>query len=408
MDLGNAPENAQDRPVSVVFTGTRREMAGILLRGYLLMLPTIGIYRFWVTTWKRRFYWSNTEIDGDPLEYTGQALQLLVGFMLAVIVFVPIYALLFYLSTQSGDVTVAGYGLVAVVLWFLAGYAIYRARDFRLSRTLWRGIRFDQAGSAWGYAFRRFGWTLLMAITLGLVYPFMAANLWRYRYNNTWYGDRPFSFAGSWKMLAGPYYRAYFAAAILGAAGLGTSANMGAFTQGGPSSLLSLIPGLIAALLCFILVLTYQARERTRFWSSVRLGAASLSVTIRGRSLIGQYLLFGITLFIALIALAIGGVVVLLVVANDAFAGGQFDMTLFVAHLQGSVGTVIAVIIGYLLVLGAFSFVQELFIGVAFWRLVATNATISNVATLRGARARDEDKTLAGEGLADALNVGAY
>ena len=148
-------ETELERPVQVVFTGTRREMAGILLRGYALMLPTIGMYRFWMTNWKRRFYWSNTEIDGDPLEYTGHALQLLIGFMLALIVFVPIYALFFYLSTQNGDITLIGYGVVAVVLWFLTGYAHYRARDFRLSRTLWRGVRFDQAGSAYGYAVRR-------------------------------------------------------------------------------------------------------------------------------------------------------------------------------------------------------------------------------------------------------------
>ena len=199
-------EQGQERPVPVVFTGKRSELAGILLRGYLLMVPTIGIYRFWVTTWKRRFYWSNTEIDGDALEYTGNALQLLVGFLMALVIFVPLYGLFFYLSTQSSEAALIGYGVVGVALWFLSGYAIYRARDFRLSRTLWRGVRFDQGGSAWGYALRRFGWSALMVLTLGLVYPFMAGNLWRYRYANSWYGDRQFGFSGSWKLVAKSYY----------------------------------------------------------------------------------------------------------------------------------------------------------------------------------------------------------
>ncbi|HTN62703.1 MAG TPA: DUF898 family protein [Devosia sp.] len=398
----------QEQPVQLGFTGSRREMAGILLRGYGLMLPTIGMYRFWVTNWKRRFYWSNTEIDGDPLEYTGEALQLLVGFMLALIVFVPIYALLFYISTQNGDVTLIGYGSIAVILWFLAGYAGYRARDFRLSRTLWRGIRFDQGGSAFGYAFRRFGWSLLMGLTLGLIYPWMSANLWRYRWTNTWYGDRQFGFSGRARVLIIPYYLAYFTVVIVGTIGAAISAGMGVFTPNWAENPAALLPALLAALLCGAAILLYQAREMSRFWSLVQIGPAALRVTIHGRSLIGQYLAFGLALLAAYIILAIGGVVVLYGVASDAFTDTGFDMAVFMSHLQGSLGTVVAVVVGYLLILAAFSFMYELFVRLSFWKLVARNASITNVASLRGVRARGEDKTLAGEGLADALNVGAY
>ena len=102
--------------------------------------------------------------------------------------------------------TLLGYGGLGLLLWFLIGYAIYRTRDFRLSRTLWRGIRFDQRGSALGYAARRFGWSVLMVLTGGLVYPFLAGNLWRYRYANTWFGDRRFGIAGNWRAFALPYY----------------------------------------------------------------------------------------------------------------------------------------------------------------------------------------------------------
>jgi uncharacterized membrane protein YjgN (DUF898 family) len=305
-------------------------------------------------------------------------------------------------------VAVGGYGVVAVVLWFLTGYATYRARDFRLSRTLWRGIRFDQAGSAFGYAFRRFGWTILMLLTLGIVYPWMSSNLWRYRWNNTWYGDRQFSFAGRARGLLGPYYLAYGVVVVVGSVGVLTSAGMGAFTPGGPSDPLSVIPGLVAALICGAFILIYQSREMTRFWSSVHLGSANLAVTVRARSLIGQYLLFGLSLLGIYIVLAIGGIIVLFTLASDAFAGGEFDMALFMSHLQGSAGVLIAVVVGYLLILAAFSFMHELFIGVGFWKLVAGHATISDIASLRSVRARGEDKTLAGEGLADALNVGAY
>ena len=118
----------------VEFTGARFELFLIVIRGYALMLPTLGLYRFWQATWKRRFYWQNTVIDGEPLEYTGTPAQLLLGFFFALAFFLPIYLALFVLSMQDSDLLIFGYVGVAAIVWFLMGYAIYRARDFRLSR----------------------------------------------------------------------------------------------------------------------------------------------------------------------------------------------------------------------------------------------------------------------------------
>jgi uncharacterized membrane protein YjgN (DUF898 family) len=405
----SAGQGGAERDAHVVFSGTRPEFAAILLRGYLLLVPTIGLYRFWLTNWRRRFYWSHTTIGGDALEYTGNASQLLLGFLMALAVFVPLYGLFFFLSTQSSEAAIVGYGGIAVFVWFLAGYATYRARDFRLSRTLWRGIRFDQAGSAWGYAFRRFGWSLLMIITLGLVYPFMAANLWRYRFQHSWYGNRQFSFDGSWKQIAWPYYLSYFIIVAVGGTGLLTGAGMGVFpTDNSPFNPAGLPPVIIAAALCGVMVLFYKSRELTRMFSSVRLGQSSLKLQVQARSLLRLYLLFGLGLAGAYLVLLIGGVIVLGAVAGEAFAGGTMDTSIFLDDLRSSFVTVLAVVAGYLLVLGAFSFMRELFVSLGFWRLLARNAVVSGVDSLHDVKARAEDKSLAGEGLADALNVGAY
>ncbi len=70
--VGMTESTAEARAGRVaVHRRARQELLGIILRGYLLMIPTIGLYRFWQATWKRRFYWQNTVIDGEPLEYTG-------------------------------------------------------------------------------------------------------------------------------------------------------------------------------------------------------------------------------------------------------------------------------------------------------------------------------------------------
>ena len=398
----------QERPVPVRFTGTRGELGGMLLRGYVLLIPTIGLYRFWLTTWKRRFYWANTEIDGDPLEYTGNAIQLLLGFLMALAIFVPVYGLLFYLSTQSSEAAVIGYGGLGVALWFMMGYAIYRARDFRLSRTLWRGIRCDQGGSAWNYAFRRFFWSLLVLATVGLAYPFMVANLWSYRYRHSWYGDRQFGFAGSWRQLARPFYVTYVAIAITAAAGLGMGSAMGGLPAGGVPSVEGVMVMLLAAAVIGVLVLYYRSRELSRMFSSVRLGQAALTVQVRARSLLGQHVLFGLALAGSYVVLAIGGLIVLGTVASGAFAGGGFDPEVFMQNLQSSFIVLVAIIFGYLLLLAAFSLMAELFLGLGFWKLVAQGASITGLDSLADVRARGEDTRLGGEGLADALNVGAY
>lgn len=398
----------EEQPVPVVFTGTRRELGGMLLRGYVLLIPTIGLYRFWLTTRKRRFYWSNTEIDGDPLEYTGSAMQLLLGFLMALAVFVPLYGLFFYLSTQSSEAAIFGYSGVAVLLWFLMGYALYRARDFRLSQTLWRGIRCDQGGSAWGYALRRFGWSLLVIVTAGLAYPFMAASLWRYRYRNSWYGDRQFGFTGSWKQLARPFYVAYLAITAIGAAGLGLAYAADGLPTSGTPSVEGVVVLLLAAALIGMLVLYYQSRELSRMFSAVQLGEAKLTVVVRARSLAGQYLVFGLALAGSYFVLAVGGLIVLGSVASGAFAGGEFDLAIFMQTLQGSFVVLLAIIFGYLLLFGAFSLMAELFLGLGLWKLVARGASITGLDSLASVGARGEDMALAGEGLADALNVGAY
>ena len=77
-------------------------------------------------------------------------------------------------------------------------------------------------------------------------------------------------------------------------------------------------------------------------------------------------------------------------------------------HLQQSFLVLLAIVFGYLLLLGAFTLMVELFLGLGFWKLVAQGASITGLASLDGVKARGEDRALAGEGLADALNVGAY
>ena len=79
-------------------------------------------------------------------------------------------------------------------LGVLGQYAIYRARRYRLTRTIYRGLRFHQEGSAWKFAFRAVAWWLVTALTVGLTYPFQVASLERYKMRHTFYGNLAGSF----------------------------------------------------------------------------------------------------------------------------------------------------------------------------------------------------------------------
>ncbi len=403
---------AEVRTGRVEFTGGRQEMLGIILRGYALMIPTVGLYRFWQATWKRRFYWQNTVIDGEPIEYTGTAVQLLLGFFFALAFFLPIYIAFFVLSMQDVDYLLIGYAVVAALVWFLMGYAIYRARDFRLSRTLWRGVRFDLRGNAFAYALRRFLWSIANVLTLGLIYPWMGSSLWRYRWNNSWYGDRKFDIGGNWRTIAGPYYVAY----VLNALAVGGTALWIFTTRDFMPVEQFVIPGPIGLGFCAACVLVfaftlafYRTRVASRMLSTVSVGEAKIGVKIGTGSLFGLFLIYVVAVVALLLVLALTALIALGGVFAAAAAGGQAPDAETVASLFESGTTNVALLIAiYLVVLGAFGMLAELILSLGWWKLLAKGATITNPDSLRTVQATQEDRALIGQGLADALNVGAY
>src|SRR5688572_32750967 len=82
-------------PNGARFAGDERAFWRLLIRGAVLLLVTLGIYRFWLVTDVRRALWNNTEIAGDYLEYIGTARELLLGFLIAIALLVPVNAMLF-------------------------------------------------------------------------------------------------------------------------------------------------------------------------------------------------------------------------------------------------------------------------------------------------------------------------
>src|SRR5215467_2757064 len=199
----------------IQFLGFEGEFWRIWIRGSVLLAITLGIYRFWLTTDTRRFLWSNTEVFGETLEYTGTAREILIGFLIAVAILIPFYAFIFLLALSIEQISELA-GLIGFVLaTFLGLFEVYRARRYRLTRTVFRGVRFHQTGSAWHYALLAVLWWTLIILTLGLAYPFAQSRLERFKMRNTWLGNLQGRFEGSaaslfvrglfmWLVAAGP------------------------------------------------------------------------------------------------------------------------------------------------------------------------------------------------------------
>jgi len=159
------------------FTGRMRGFRKIIVRGALLQVVTFGLYRFWLTTDARRFLWANTEIGGDSLEYGGTAMELFLGFLMAIALLVPVYVMLFIGSLELGVWSQLSSACALVFLTVFGQYAYYRARRYRLTRTVWRGVRFWMNGSGWSYDWRSILCGLLLIPSLGVSYPWRMAAL---------------------------------------------------------------------------------------------------------------------------------------------------------------------------------------------------------------------------------------
>lgn len=183
----------------------------------IFTLLTLTIFRFWARTIVRRRLWADTTIGGTPLEYTGKGSELFVGFLIAIVtVMVPFVGAIVAAQLLLGNpIYVAIVFLVVYLAFFiLIGVAIFLARRYQLSRTNWRGVRFEQRGSPWAYGLTAFGYGLLSIITLGWFAPAMRLRLEKRMWDNAYFGDMAFSYDNSKEARTEPVYKSYILAYI--------------------------------------------------------------------------------------------------------------------------------------------------------------------------------------------------
>jgi uncharacterized membrane protein YjgN (DUF898 family) len=406
-------------PGGVKFLGDRRDYWRLLIRGAGLLMVTLGIYRFWLATDVRRFLWVHTEIAGDSLEYTGTPLELLLGFLVAVAILIPVYAGFFIAALDLGTIGQLSGVAAFAGLGVLGQYAVYRARRYRLTRTIFRGLRFHQEGSAWRYALRASLWWIVTIVTIGLAYPFQIASLERYKMRNTYYGDLGGSFIGSglrlflrgvsmWIAIVAPIAITIGACidvvdfkALADALAAGTE-DLGARIESGNPQLadvlvFAMLMGGTAIALAALLYPAFQTLV-LRWWSSgLRFGAIEMRSNLRTLQVYGAYVRFlWYAILLSILAAIVGG---LGVVAFGAVAGDTAG---------SEIAATAALLAGYVFIALGFSTVYRATVLLSLWQLGMESLQLSGLSTLDTVKAGGRPSSALGEGLADALNVGGY
>ncbi len=405
----------------VRFLGERRSYWWLLIRGAVLLMATLGIYRFWLTTDVRRFLWSNTEIAGEALEYTGTPLELLLGFLVAISILIPVYTGFFLAALDLGTLGKVSGVIAFAALGILGQYAIFRARRYRLTRTIYRGLRFHQEGSAWVFAFRAVLWWIVTALSFGLTYPVQLASLERYKMRNTFYGDLAGSFdaSGLSLLLRGfPMWLLVFAPLALAVTGfvggVDWKALADALSQGGDNVMgrieggnpglgevlvFAMLMGGVSITLACLLYPAFQAVV-LRWWSSgLRFGDIEVRSRLRVRDVYGAYARFvGYAILFSMV-MGIGGAILLVGVGALARVGTGAD---------SEIVTTLALLVGYVVAALGFSTIYRATALLSLWQLGMESLQLSGLSTLEKVRATGRPSSALGEGLADALNVGGY
>jgi len=397
------------------FTGVRGDFRRLIIRGALLELITLGFYRFWLATDTQRHLWSHTSVGGDAPEYTGTAKELLIGFLIALAILAPVYLAYFFVGLEAE--LYQDFASIPLVLFFYLFYqfAIYRARRYRLTRTVWRGVRFWMKGSGWVYALQAGLWMLLVIITLGLAQPWRQAALERYKMKNSYYGDLAGRFDGTgwglakqiWPLwiplvlpigfvvLASIYYESFVIGLILYE----------------PRTIGLIVLVLLIVVLVFLIAFpfayaAYKAAEWAWWMSGIRFADIRMESKL------------SISAFIALYGKVIGWTFLLLAVLSVWFTGVIVGASAAIGDGIGEAEGDLAILqhpvvlmgsaLGYVLCALAFGIVVRMYLRRDLWARVVASTVIYNMSAADSVTGRGVAANALGEGLADGLHIGGF
>ncbi|MAM63769.1 DUF898 family protein [Maritimibacter sp. UBA3975] len=389
--------------LSTDYKGAKSPIFRLAMITGIFTVITAGMYRFWMKTRMRRYYWSAIRPGGMPLEYVGRPTEKLLGFLTAVVILafyigiVNLILMFFSFSLFSGNAP--AYVVSVIGITPMIFFAQYRARRYVLGRTRWRGIRFGLEPGVAGFVWRSMLHWGLTVLTAGLYWPVMTYYLEKYRVDRTYYGDHRMHQGGSWKMLVRPMLHVYLSVALMG----GTGALIGVTGEPRFGPLIPLGFGWFVYGLAAWKAGSFKALTETK-----TLGDASLRTSPRTGRIIGIYAGGWAAMSgLFLVGMIAGGIVVGILAAITGFDGDVLEEGYFTT--LGALPKIIPIVAGLIVYFGVFVFwnvLKETFITLPLAQHLAEVTEVVNPGALMAVRQRDRDEFAEAEGFADALPLG--
>lgn len=197
-DVGDPDSNTR----RVEFHGRAGEFFGIWIVNILLTIITLGIYNAWAFVKTTRYFYANTVIDGDRLEYHATGFMIFKGQILIVLAII-IFNLISLIGSSA--VFIASLGIFFALPW-----AVNSAMSFRCRMTSWRNIHLAWHGRYWDSFLTIYVYPLIGLLTLTLLMPFATRRNYTFFLGNTAVGTRRLSTSPS----IGPFYLGYMITSV--------------------------------------------------------------------------------------------------------------------------------------------------------------------------------------------------
>ena len=178
-----------------LYDGRTGQVYKIWFLNMVMNILTLGVYSFWGKTRLRKYVAGGFLLDNDRFEYTGTGMELFLGFLKAIPIFIMVYAPFMVASFIGGEDAL--WPLVFILpIFFIFGVARFAALRFRVSRTRWRGIRGILDGSALNYGVLSFWRMVINIVTLGIAIPYSDMAKHRYIMMRLYFGNVPIDYEG--------------------------------------------------------------------------------------------------------------------------------------------------------------------------------------------------------------------
>lgn len=262
-------------PLSFRFTGNGWEYFKIWIANLCLSILTLGIYSAWAKVRRVRYFWGNTRLADASFDYLASPIAILKGRLLVVAFFV--------VYSATSVILPLAQPLFGLLLLVLLPWAVVRSLVFRARNTAYRNIRFNFLGD-YGQAFRVYVVIpILIAFTLGLIYPYLVHQQKELVLNHSTYGTSRFRMGST----VGDFYRLFGEVLLLLVGSAGATVLL--FGIGVTSAIALPFVGVVGVLLYLFLFAYIRAGVSNLTYRGATLEGHTVQCDLRARDLFRLY-----------------------------------------------------------------------------------------------------------------------